>query len=297
MRKRREGGKSMYCSKCGAKLDEDAKFCSVCGNKVHIHIDRPNNRQDGTEPLGKVELDKTEERDLLDWEDESLKVPEEKDSSSNGSQWIIGITVSFLLLAVAAFIISALIKVNSNDIESDIRVSSQRTVGQHMKENENAEITYGPSEEGAYGTVTPAPTTVFIPTPTPKPTITPVPTKTSGPNKSFKGASSVNALSETAESSDGDYIFKDSDSVYLTEAQLENLTKEQLLYARNEIYARHGRKFNDSSIQAYFDSKSWYTPSYEAAEFDKIANSVFNDYEKKNIELIVKVEESKGYFY
>lgn len=56
----------------------------------------------------------------------------------------------------------------------------------------------------------------------------------------------------------GDYILPGSNSKYLTDSDLDGLSSSQLRLARNEIYARHGRTFNDSQLQAYFESKSWY---------------------------------------
>ena len=44
------------------------------------------------------------------------------------------------------------------------------------------------------------------------------------------------------------------------------------MIARNEIYARHGRKFNDSELQAYFNSKSWYKGTVNPEDF---STSVF----------------------
>lgn len=83
------------------------------------------------------------------------------------------------------------------------------------------------------------------------------------------------------------YICPGSDSRYLTEADLAGLSDWQLLLARNEIYARHGRKFDDPNIRAYFESKSWYSGTVNPDSFN---TSVFNKYELANIEFIKKHE-------
>ena len=70
------------------------------------------------------------------------------------------------------------------------------------------------------------------------------------------------------------------------------LDKDQLEKARNEIYARHGYKFKTDYIQEYFNSCSWYKGTIEAEDF-KI--NVFNEFELKNIHLIKKIEQKKGY--
>ena len=90
-------------------------------------------------------------------------------------------------------------------------------------------------------------------------------------------------------------MIPDSTSRYLTEADLEGLTKEQLLHARNEIYARHGRLFQSDELQAYFNGKSWYHGTIAPSEFDANASRYFNDYEAKNSVFILEYEKKKGY--
>lgn len=91
------------------------------------------------------------------------------------------------------------------------------------------------------------------------------------------------AESEKEASASGDYILPDSNKRLLTDDDLEGLSANELMLARNEIYARHGRKFVDEQIQTYFDSKSWYKGTVEAAAFD---TSVLSDIERKNISFI-----------
>lgn len=91
----------------------------------------------------------------------------------------------------------------------------------------------------------------------------------------------------------GDFIFPDSNSTYLDRTELEALTLEQLRIARNEIYARLGRTFNDPEMQNYFNSKSWYVGKYTPAEFDSYGDSILNEFELANSRLILEVEEAK----
>lgn len=91
---------------------------------------------------------------------------------------------------------------------------------------------------------------------------------------------------------DGEYILPGSDSRYLDKSDLRGLSAEECRLARNELYARHGRIFNDEELQDYFNSKSWYYPSIEADDFEE---SMLNDYEVANRDLIVEYEEEQGY--
>lgn len=90
-----------------------------------------------------------------------------------------------------------------------------------------------------------------------------------------------------ATSFERDYIIFDSNSAYLSESDLAGLSLQEINYAKNEIYARHGRKFKSAELQQYFESKSWYTGRYEPDYFDQnYSGDVLNDYEKKNAELL-----------
>lgn len=85
---------------------------------------------------------------------------------------------------------------------------------------------------------------------------------------------------------DEEQLFPESDVKYLTQEDIDGLDDEYIRYGLNEIYARHGRTFNNQDIQEYFNSKSWYTPIYSPDEFSEIENSIFNEFEKENIKLL-----------
>lgn len=70
------------------------------------------------------------------------------------------------------------------------------------------------------------------------------------------------------------------------------MSDSELNLALNEIYARRGRIFTTPSLSEYFNSQSWYTPKYSAAEFDR--NVVFNDYEQKNLQLMINEQQKRG---
>lgn len=94
---------------------------------------------------------------------------------------------------------------------------------------------------------------------------------------------------------DSEYIIPDSNSRYLTESDISGLSLQQLNYAKNEIYARRGRKFGSVELQEYFGSKSWYRGTIEPSQF---TNDMLNDYEIKNADLLSAREfaiDSGGY--
>lgn len=89
---------------------------------------------------------------------------------------------------------------------------------------------------------------------------------------------------QSAEKTDG-YLFPTDTQVLSTE--LEGLTSEELMLARNEIYARHGYVFTDQELKAYFESKSWYTPD---ASYDPQVADGLTDTERWNLENISFLE-------
>lgn len=79
---------------------------------------------------------------------------------------------------------------------------------------------------------------------------------------------------------------------YMSKSEVEAMSDSELNLALNEIYARRGRIFTTPSLSEYFNSQSWYTPKYSAAEFDR--NVVFNDYEQKNLQLMINEQQKRG---
>lgn len=103
------------------------------------------------------------------------------------------------------------------------------------------------------------------------------------------GSDSTGQTAEEPEETDKEegYILPDSSVKKLTKKDVKGLSKDQCRYARNEIYARHGRKFTDKKLQDYFDNQSWYEGTVEPEDFDEF---VLSKVEKKNIKLLKKYE-------
>ena len=84
-------------------------------------------------------------------------------------------------------------------------------------------------------------------------------------------------------SSDGDYILPNSDSEVLTLDDIKGLSLKEVNYAKNEIYARHGRKFKSKELNDYFNSKSWYKGTIDPGDFNE---SSLSSTESKNVKLL-----------
>lgn len=89
----------------------------------------------------------------------------------------------------------------------------------------------------------------------------------------------------SAQKTNNSFIFPNSSTAYISKSDVEQLSSDELTIAINEIYARNGRIFTNTSLANYFNSQSWYTPKYTAEEFDK--NVKFNQYEQANLQLLI----------
>lgn len=83
------------------------------------------------------------------------------------------------------------------------------------------------------------------------------------------------------------YIIEGSDVRYIDYSELMYLSDYELMLARNEIYARNGRIFNDPEVRNYFMQQSWYNGTIAPEDFRE---DMLNEVEKSNIETIKEEE-------
>ena len=95
---------------------------------------------------------------------------------------------------------------------------------------------------------------------------------------------------------DPEYLLPDSATQYLSNADLQGLSWEELCLARNEIFARHGRIFKTPEIAQYFSEKSWYQGTIAPERFN---DGVLSAIEKANVQLIIAYENANygGSYY
>ena len=104
--------------------------------------------------------------------------------------------------------------------------------------------------------------------PTTKPTLKPTAKPTAKP---------------TTKPTDNSYIFPNSRTKYLTEADILKVDRSLWALGRNEIYARHGYIFSNKTYANYFAKKAWYTPG-------GFSRGQLNAIEWYNMDLIKEME-------
>lgn len=102
-------------------------------------------------------------------------------------------------------------------------------------------------------------------------------------------AGSMEILAENVHYDVNQYEIPVSSSLLLEPYHLVNLSNNELWIARNEIYARHGKVFQNEYLNSYFSSCSWYEAKEDKTE---ITERELNEVEIANLKLIVAAEES-----
>lgn len=82
------------------------------------------------------------------------------------------------------------------------------------------------------------------------------------------------------------YVLPESNEKELSADELRDLGEDRLRIARNEIYARYGRSFQDEALAQYFQKKAWYCQS------ETIDDTVLSETELVNRDLIQQAEQN-----
>lgn len=100
----------IYCTECGAEMDESMKFCSSCGTPI-------NNTDTNTKPNETIESNKTSNNDI-------------KTKKSSNSKYLVGGIIAIIIIAVLGFVIitvsSPLYSADYTVDTSDYSVSSSQ---------------------------------------------------------------------------------------------------------------------------------------------------------------------------
>lgn len=246
----------MYCPNCGYKNDEDADFCEHCGSRL-----------------------------------EPGDVSEPSPGKKRGNL-IVAVLAAVICVGIAGILVYLLVlspEKENKSFTADASYQEEFDVSESQEEETDEPIVSSSTEEETFSN-TPTPTST--PTLTPTVTATPTPTSTPVPTESSTPVPTVTATPvPTVGASDSDYIIPDSSSRILSRSEIESLSDEDLRLAINEIYARHGRKFQSEELQTYFNGKAWYHPSVEAEDFTE---SMLNETERQNVMVMAEIQNSRA---
>ena len=79
------------------------------------------------------------------------------------------------------------------------------------------------------------------------------------------------------------FILPDSSVREIAEQEIESLSRYEMFLAIQEIYARHGKKFDDVMLYGYFHAKPWYEPYKQVFDENNLTET-----ERHNIGLLAE---------
>ena len=289
-------------------------FCPTCGNArpaparpervtVGRHM-RPEDKVDAERNVddsfwtGLEEALKEEEEqdELLALAEEPEEEEEEEEESRGNPLLIVLLIFAFLLIVFSTVTALILIDRSRNGAQEDVVYQSAEPTGfsslatpTPTPDPDGGVVVAGIMDQGLTVTPTPAPTSAPVATSSPvyRPGGTTSNNTTGGGTTTvYTPAPTPAPAATTAPRNNQGYILSGSDSRYLTEADLQNLSWEECSLARNEIYARHGYTFGVKALSDYFNSQSWYVPG-------GYNDSDLNKYERENAVFILEYEKAK----
>lgn len=260
----RAGGPAVYkCPQCGAVADSENRFCAFCGSVLgETSIAEGAPVEVGEEHFSKTEIAK-----------------------GSSQKWIfILVGCAVLLIAIGGFIWkTAYAPDRMKGTEENFLTA---TAEPSFPANPFYIQTVPPAAENTEPEV---PDTVYL-----------TPDETATDAEPLPIAEDIDAPETQSKdlSAEEDFIIPDSNSRYLDRDDVAFLSLQEINYAKNEIYARHGRNFKSKELSDYFNSKAWYVGRYDAELFDELYAPQLNEYEIANAYFLQSIEfeiNSEGY--
>lgn len=259
----------MYCTKCGRTIEDGNRFCNYCGAPVEASLRQGVASQ--TAPVASAEP-------MIRYGGGTPP----KDSRRQAKT--VPIAVPIAIAAVAVIAIVAVVVV----LLSRPGGNSAGSAGQAASSAPFEATTGGVSASGSEAQARPAEEGEAAPEATEQ-------------EAAGEAHAAQEPASEEADEDDesGYYILPDSDTRLYTTEELEQLSNWELFIARNEIYARHHRRFSSTTLTAYFEGCEWYEGYIDPQDWidENMDQTLLNETERANAIAMLEIEKERGSEY
>lgn len=273
----------MFCTKCGSELQDGAAFCTHCGASVKAVEENVKTYSTDIDVAGIKEADTI---------DTIVSAPKQGSTEKKkATPTVLYVVIAILVIAVLTVgiifflqrkdaVIEKTDKTDATETEVDAAMSQQN----ESQESEEPKVPVEKEEEAEAESVSQGPK---------KPgTVVIGEEAEQSSNLTSEETADIQDNIVVEGDEDGEYMLPGSDTAYITMADLKGFSAEECRIARNEIYARHGRKFDDEELQKYFSGKDWYHGTIAPGDFTE---DMLNEYELANRDVIVEYEKKSGY--
>jgi len=254
---------SMFCSKCGKQVRDGMNYCTNCGEPVKKDEGGVNLKKDD---------DKVSSAATLLHGNVSGKSNKAKKTKKNKGVKIVFITIAGIILALLlilfALVQTGIISISIDDSTNQESVLDKKSKSSKREKEKERRAKEKESEEGD------------------------VTTQAQTEPVSTEAQTVQPATMPSTVAINNEFILPDSSVRVLDKSELVGFSAEQCRLARNEIYAKHGRMFDDAGLQNYFNSRSWYHGTIPAKQFN---DNMLSDIEIQNRNLIIAFEKEMGY--
>lgn len=284
-------GVEMNCPKCNSQVNQGEKYCNQCGANIY-----------GDNYTKKVGTDNY--IDSKDYAEFLLQQQLKKENSSSSLKIVLAVLITVVIIFVVGIVLFLFLGNKSNGQEEKVNTEATTTatgvadskkvtvpavagheyvLAKQWLENVNLQISY----VSEYSDNIPK-DYVIRQTPSAGTELKEgeIVSLIVSKGKYTSIDYSTYNIPSTAKTSSG-YVIPDSSSRYLTYSDINGLDSSALELARNEIYARHGRRFSTSRLQQYFNTKTWYVGAIDPDDFDE---GCLNKYELANIKYLLNQE-------
>lgn len=269
----------MFCTNCGEQIPADSRFCTNCGTPVD---GEPNVSSQATRQYAPVASQAPSESQAPA-ESQATNEPQAPtpsyvaQTSNDGGSAAAGaspnksliITIIAVAVALIAIVIIGFVVFGSGSSPSANSSASQQgnVEAESTEEGEQSEqdALSKSDADGQYSSMS-------------------------------SSDASGNSESSAGNQAQSDYLLPYVSSHIYSEAELAGLSNYELYLARNEVFARHGRGFNNPDLRSYFNSKGWYREIYTPEQFDSMPTPL-NEIERDNVDLIRSIEDARGSEY
>lgn len=260
----------MFCTKCGAYVSDDKQFCTHCGAPTQASGNQANASWQGGQGPAVPPVTPA----YVPQQQPGQKPPKKVSAST-----IVAIIAAVVIVVAAGIIAFVLLAPHDTGDKSSAASST--------KSSETADDSdEGDSASAASSTASSAGTTSGT-----SASSTGTTSSKSSTSATSSSASATSSSMQDRIDSPSGYVLPDSSTRVYSSSELSKLDNYTLFLARNELYARYGRKFVSAELQRYFGGKTWYKGTIEPGDFN---DNWLNDTERANAQAMLEIEKSRN---